>query len=771
MSAPSPQRVAADFLTPKQQHKLDTRNLAKHQADARKAFRVLLGEIAPLAEEAVEAFPQRGTIKQRGRFLLKKLKVDPQVGRFLDTYIGAPDVHSSAGSWRDTAVDMFRKVALGAKGLNDALKTLDRVSGNGYKAITMAEVQRPLKEALPQELRDFLPPNVVVDVDENGSIARITDRFERERFTLEKKIDRMRLILTRYNAIVKQVKGDLKSSDEMLRLAALVTSILMETGIRPGKLGNATIEVINGEKVSVETFGAVTLGASHVRFIRDNFAKLEFKGKMGGQNIAFLSDSDIIKTLQDYVSKAQASGSKFIFVSASGERFTYQMLETYFKRQFKGIAPTDFRKLRATEAVLSALREEQEALYERIRGFANGSTEELRERIVGALVETLSAAIAQAQVALSHDKSTTTVESYIDPGILLRFLSTGKAATTLKDAVLDQRGQLSFDPMIFAQVAGVGMPVAASAVKIAAQWLREAGLFKPPPKMLSTVKKWVLGEYASYILFAIETALEAGASKMPGDILVEFNLIQREAAKYTRDPEPKGIEKKSFSLDFRGWSYLRKEAQWDSDEGDRVNVEVWFSKPFMDEGGWEYVGGRGGVFGKMWFDANRLVEDFWESGGSLGVFKKQVKALSETVDHEVSHFGQAALTVLHATSEVAGLPGIHWRGQEFDNINDLLHDEFYPRLRDEVGRFQDEATKIAKSGWREFFDWWIRNSGIFATIYEQEDKLKWKKAVGEFYKALNREGVEIPKRASANRTASLREVLEELEKDLGTPVL
>jgi len=178
-----------------------------------------------------------------------------------------------------------------------------------YRESYLAESQAPLREVLPELLMQHLPPNIHIEVDDEGNVKRMTERFRNERETLAKKIAVQKALVERYNAVVKQVKKDLKSSNERIRLAAMITSILMETGIRPGKAGNSAVVIQGDQKVSVETFGAVTLGPGHIRFLRDGFAELEFVGKKGAVNMATLSDPALIKMLHSYVEQARKGGS------------------------------------------------------------------------------------------------------------------------------------------------------------------------------------------------------------------------------------------------------------------------------------------------------------------------------------------------------------------------------------------------------------------------------------------------------------------------------
>lgn len=432
------------------QYQQDQRAQKAHVAKAAREFKKLLKLLQPYADNAKAEFPARDkqSRSRRARAFVKAVKALPLMTDYLDAYIGSESQHPKAYSWRSAVIYQARDVLTQGKSIRDALVEVDKQSFKGFQAITMAESQAPLREAIPSEFRDFLPDNIVVEVDKSGTIERITDRFENEHLTLGKKIDKMHSLVRDYNKIAKQVKRDLKSGDEIIKLSALITAIIMETGIRPGKEGNAAFKTVDGEKVEIETFGAITLGPSHVKFVRDNFAEIEFVGKKGGHNTATLSDAQIIKLLKAQTTKAK--GGKYIFVTSKGQKVVYSDLQRYFRERFKGVSPTDFRKLRATDAVLTALRAEQTELYKKIQGFKETAKTDLKSRVVGAIVETLNKAIDVAQAALSHDSATTTRKAYINPEIILRFLSTGQVEDSLEKAILQGKPTLSFDPEVFA---------------------------------------------------------------------------------------------------------------------------------------------------------------------------------------------------------------------------------------------------------------------------------------------------------------------------------
>jgi hypothetical protein len=431
----------------------DIKNQEKHIKKSVKEFKDLLIYLKPTIEsiEKSEEDPDR-----QSKILLHHLRSDPKIESYLDRYVGTTDQHPQAYSWRNTIHTLIRGYFFKNIQLTKLITEVEKQAAKGFQAITMAEVQSPLRSSIPELLRDFLPKNIVVEVDKEGKIKRVTDRFENETFNLEEKIARQKLLLKKYNSIVKKVKQDLKSSDEITCLSALVTAIIMETGIRPGNEGNHIVKKVGDEKIEIETFGATTLGPNHIHFIRSNFAKLEFLGKKGSTNLASLSDSVVIKVLKTYTDRSKASGSPFVFVTKEGQTFAYKDLQNYFRKNFDGISPTDFRKLRATETVLTSIRDEQQALYDRIRNFAIHETENLKEKITEVVIEVINRAYKKAQEALSHDNVSTTISAYINPLLVLKFMSQGKIEDKLESAILEGNTVLRFDPMMFLQASNLG---------------------------------------------------------------------------------------------------------------------------------------------------------------------------------------------------------------------------------------------------------------------------------------------------------------------------
>ena len=436
-------------MTMQRQALNEAAQIDRHVKQTVKAFKALHKDMGALYDKSLREFPDQSNIVQRGNLYVKYMRDDARMVGFLDRYIGRLSVHQSAKSWRNRTMYAVRDVYLQKITLADAIRTVEGIAAKSYVAMEMHKAQKPVRKAIPDELMAFLPKNIVVEVDREGFIRKVTDRFENERLTLAVKIERQKQIVREYNEIVKRVRKDMKSRDEIIRLSALVTAIVMETGIRPGKYGNAAIKKVNGEKIKVETFGAITLTSDHVRFVRNEFVELEFVGKKGGVNLARISDKMILSALQDYVDRAMTKGSKFVFVTEEGTRFTYTDLQRYFRDRFSGIAPTDFRKLRATQTVLESLNEDQKDLYDRIRRLVDEETDHLKQKVVEEIVATVGAAYERARAALSHDSMTTTVQAYINPEVVLRFLSEGRTEMTMQSAILDGKPALSFNEQTF----------------------------------------------------------------------------------------------------------------------------------------------------------------------------------------------------------------------------------------------------------------------------------------------------------------------------------
>jgi hypothetical protein len=158
--------------------------------------------------------------------------------------------------------------------------------------------------------------------------------------------------------------------------------------------------------------------------------------------------------LRDYVERAVNEELPFIFVTSDGERFDYKHYQRYFREEvLSEFTASDFRKLRATQVVLNKLREQQFELYREIREVVGQSSKEVKQETKDQVLKLVESAVVQAyhdaHVALSHDKVSTTVDSYVNPEVLLRFLNQGFIEDKIEDVLLGDRPYLSLDIQSF----------------------------------------------------------------------------------------------------------------------------------------------------------------------------------------------------------------------------------------------------------------------------------------------------------------------------------
>jgi integrase len=325
-------------------------------------------------------------------------------------------------------------------GKKEATDALVKIADASFRQRLIWEGQEPLR-AIPAQVRRFLPKNIIVRVDDDGSIREITDRFLNERETLEEKSRRLKLLLSKRRYIEESIQNDLDSEDPETQILALISSIMLQTGIRPG----TQVHVHDPAPPGRITYGAISLRPEHIEFDGDS-AVLSFPGKKGTINRGIVNGPREIELLREFVQGAKSRRRDApIFSNRDVPPIEYRDLKAYFDYRFEGINPTDFRKLRATQVAFDALREEAADLSRRVQDAVEDEGEDLQERVADAVADAIQRATERAQEELSHLSPDTTKESYIGPEVLLDFLSRGKAADTLEEAILNNQKFVVFD--------------------------------------------------------------------------------------------------------------------------------------------------------------------------------------------------------------------------------------------------------------------------------------------------------------------------------------
>ena len=201
---------------------------------ATSAFRAVARKVFKHRLKAKKKYPRRdrASLDKRHRFLVRFLESDPLVVQFMDQFIGDKEATPKSKKWRRETLKLFASYLLNRVTLKEASKLFYPIAHESFSVIELSKKQNKVK-TFPPEIQAFLPKSIVIDTDRNKYITKVNDLFVNEKYNLSEKIKVQRKLIYRYNTIVKKVKKDLKSPDEITKLSALITSIIMETGIRP----------------------------------------------------------------------------------------------------------------------------------------------------------------------------------------------------------------------------------------------------------------------------------------------------------------------------------------------------------------------------------------------------------------------------------------------------------------------------------------------------------------------------------------------------------
>jgi hypothetical protein len=453
----NPTKIAAEVgspktLTLKRQRELE---YAQDAAAQKQAAKTIIVAFVGTARKLRDRIGQNLTDRE----LVRVLKADPEVQTFLKDFVG-PDIKSR----HQTVIYRFRDAIQGKTDAKALGEDLGRLTESSYYAdAVMLQKRAPLIEAIGEEFLDFFPSNMIVDLDPEGQIREITERFNHVGETIDVKQQRMVGLLDILDDLRDIVRTDLRGSFGTLKHAqAMVVALMLEAGIRPGADQNGvwfdpdTNKILRGvralesapNKVWVKTYGATDLETTHLQFSGGSVA-LDFQGKMGSQNRAVISDPITVRSLKQYYNRAIQDGVLRVIRTLDGASLTPGQVAAYCAKY--NFRPTDLRKLRATTSVYENLKSEQAQLYAELRKISK--SKDLRLKVVSAVQNMVLRALQKSQSDLSHDEFETTVSNYINPAVLLRFLSTGRLDDTLSNMVLAGKTTVRFDPKVFIQAA------------------------------------------------------------------------------------------------------------------------------------------------------------------------------------------------------------------------------------------------------------------------------------------------------------------------------
>jgi len=345
--------------------------------------------------------------------------------------------------------------------------TLSAERGFEYKFL--GTEQQSLRDVLEVDIRKFLPRNLVLDVDKAGKVTGVRERVGNQIRSLTHKHNILVQTIGKYNSMLTSVKADLMSSNnERDTLNAILTAIMLETGVRVGggRPGKTIKKLADGTKVEVKTFGLTELRPSHVKSLQASRFEIELVGKYGNTLLYEMTDSDIATALKPYVDKATLdagmdlgtpSKEPPVFRGLNGWRYDYTKLIKYIDRKFGqfDMKPHDFRMLFANRRLFEVMEGDQEQLHEDVKALVDAGTQNLQEAVATRVTQFINDAIKAVSDSLHHSEMGSAIDYYIAPNFVLNFLHQGYIERNISKAVAQGYDTVSFDIQKFIDVANL----------------------------------------------------------------------------------------------------------------------------------------------------------------------------------------------------------------------------------------------------------------------------------------------------------------------------
>lgn len=448
--------VSKDKNLAKKEHRQQQRELASYVKSIPGKVENIVRSGKQIYEEIKQQIPGRNTgtiLRQRRRAWMKRIE---EIDGFKEFCSHIADEDSEQKVAR-LICDIVSEQML----LKDGKKRLISWATNFFKA---TETERKKGDSFEgsgysEELLQFIKPELYFELGPNRELLAIKESFGREQKTWEVMSKKIAYIAKHLDSvIIPEIKKDLGSSDERTRLLALMMAITIETGLRPGAVGNAAMvkDEQTGEKKLIDTFGVSTLQVEHIKNIRDGFAELEFPGKKGGIQISQLTDAQIVSALkQVYDQVSKGGNSPMLFVTKSGEHVGDDDMRSYIREKWQDITPTDFRKFVASKNFYNYVKGATEKYRMKLLDSISEGKEILQDTIVKEVVGIMTEAIEATKHVLNHKEAHDAWKSYISPKVILAYLANGGLDNaTLEEILIDNKTvKFQFDAKEFLKFA------------------------------------------------------------------------------------------------------------------------------------------------------------------------------------------------------------------------------------------------------------------------------------------------------------------------------
>lgn len=331
----------------------------------------------------------------------------------------------------------------------------------------LEEQRKPLTDIIPKKVLDFLPKKLVVEVDPDGQITDIYSRYANKDKNIGVKIEKQKEFMKVRVKFEQLLDKGMLSDNNKIKMMSLIIAVMYDTGIRPGDaetgLSYTNIDTEGpetsdkkGPKPSrelVDTFGSISLEPQHFKVL-NGVTNLAFYGKSGVFNKAQISNHLLNSVIKEVIMKFALEGEpgKPLF-SVDGVPYTSAQLQNFYVGLLKlagmgdatGHSMTDLRKLKASTVLHKALLDAKEELQDQILKIENLYSKKALTQVSNLIAESLNTAVQKSEVALNHTSMNMTINSYINPQLILNFLSRSGEIERDFTELLHSDGKLDFD--------------------------------------------------------------------------------------------------------------------------------------------------------------------------------------------------------------------------------------------------------------------------------------------------------------------------------------
>ncbi len=442
----------------------DRRDQIKHTRNAKKRIKALSTRL----KNRVSYGSVREAISDLGGMRSVKNFLNSYAGEAKDGE-GNPRQKGSIERNRNRLLRMLAKIVTGDATFDEIEDELTTVADQGFEFKVLSVEQESLRDALSVDIRQFLPRNLTLKVDESGQVSEVTERVGNQIRSLKHKHGILVQTIGKYNTMLTDIKKELNSaSNERDKLNTLLTLIMLETGIRVGggKPGKTIKRLPDGTEVEVITYGLTELRPSHIKSLKTSSLKIKVEGKYGAELLYSLSDREIIASLKPYLVKATADAGMGIgnpslepkiFTGLNGWKYHYSKLIKYIDRKFGqyDMKPHDFRMLYANRRLFATMADQQEQLHEDVKALVDAGTQNIQEEVATRVTTFINDAIQSVADDLHHSDMGSAIDYYITPNFVLNFLNQGYIVNNIEDAVKQGYKTVSFDIQKFIEVANL----------------------------------------------------------------------------------------------------------------------------------------------------------------------------------------------------------------------------------------------------------------------------------------------------------------------------